>query len=397
MPSSSHAPSSMRHAVSVAFFANGFFVGSWTPQIPVFADRHDLSESAMGVMIFAFGAGAVGTMPLVGRVMGRTGSRRPMLALYLALAASLPFLAFAPNLVLAVAAIIFAGFATGGLDVAMNANAVGVERHLDRAIMSSCHGFWSLGGLAGAGAGGVLIAVVGAEIHALAVALLILVGWPIVRRRALADDGHASALASAGGAGASPASRASAAGYAKAITIGVFALFAMIPEGATIDWSAIYLRQDLGAGAAASGLAFAALSLSMAALRFAGDGLRHRFGAVRTMRACAAVATAGLLLVAFADGLALALVGFAVIGIGVANIVPIAFSAAGNVEGLTPGTGLSIATSLGYSGILVAPSVIGLAAETFGFSAVFASLALLPVLIIVAADRVKGADRIAGR
>jgi MFS family permease len=177
------------------------------------------------------------------------------------------------------------------------------------------------------------------------------------------------------------------------VAVGLFALFAMIPEGAAIDWSAVYLRQELGAGDAASGLAFAAFSLTMACFRFAGDGIRDRFGAVRTARVCSALAAAGLLAVGFAEALPVTLVGFALMGIGLSNMVPIAFSAAGNVEGLRPGTGLSIVSALGYSGILLAPSVIGFVAEHSGFRLIFLSLALLLVVTFLAAGLVRGADR----
>lgn len=385
-------PRAHRIAVSAAFFANGFLIGSWAPQIPVFATRLAISESTLGLMILAFGIGAVAAMPLVGRVIGRVGSRGPMLLLHLALAVALPLVVLAPTLGYAALAIVFMGVATGGMEVAMNANAVALERRLPTAIMSSCHGFWSVGGLVGAGTGGFLIAALGAEVHALLVAVVVLAVLPFVWRGALADRPEAMG---------SPAASAEAAatrvpgGTAKAFAIGVFALFAMIPEGAAIDWSAVYLRQELGAGAASSGLAFAAFSLTMAVFRFAGDGIRGRLGAVRTARLCSAAAAVGLLLIAVAPTVFVAVLGFALMGIGISNIVPIAFSAAGNVEGLKPGAGLSIVTTLGYSGILVAPSAIGFIAEETGFAGVFAGLALFLVGTFFCARLVAGADGLA--
>ena len=256
--------------------------------------------------------------------------------------------------------------------------------------MSSCHGFWSVGGLVGAGAGGFLIEALGPGGHALVVAAVVLLLWLVVWRGALSDRNPAPKASNTSGAKAAVDSPA---GVLMAAAVGMFALFGMIPEGAAIDWSAIYMRQELGVDAGTSGLAFAAFSLTMAVLRFAGDGIRDRLGAVRTTRYSSLAAGLGLLLIASANGPAMALAGFAVMGIGIANIVPIAFSAAGNVPGLRPGTGLSIVSALGYSGILVAPSAIGFVAEHTGFAIVFASLSVLLVVTFLAAKLVAVADR----
>lgn len=377
--------------MSLAFLANGFVIGGWAPQIPLFAARLDLSKAQLGLMILAFGLGAILAMPLVGRVISRIGSKRPTIWLHAAMVPALPLLALAPNVPLAILAVLFAGITTGGLDVAMNANAVSVEQRLQRAIMSSCHGFWSVGGLLGAGLGGPIIAFLGGGAHGLLTGLVVAATLLFVARHLLSDEPEPAPVAAQSGTDGARVGGFASVG--KALAIGVVALFAMIPEGAAIDWSAVYLRQELGVGTAASGLAFAAFSAAMAILRFAGDGIRDRFGAVATARGCASIAIVGLLVIGFAPGLAAALVGFALLGIGLSNIVPIAFSAAGNVEGLKAGTGLSMATSIGYSGILIAPSFIGFIAEHTGFAIVYAGLAALLVLVLAASGIVSGADR----
>jgi MFS family permease len=160
----------------------------------------------------------------------------------------------------------------------------------------------------------------------------------------------------------------------------VIALFCMVPEGAVLDWGALYLRQEFGATATLSGFAFAAFSLTMSVMRFAGDVVRDRFGAVNTLRVSTVIAIVGMLMAALSPDAALAILGFALCGIGISNMVPIAFSAGGNIPGLQPGIALSVVTTLGYSGMLVAPSAIGFAAEHIGFSAVFM---MLPVLLVV--------------
>ena len=174
--------------------------------------------------------------------------------------------------------------------------------------------------------------------------------------------------------------------------IGVLALFCMVPEGAVLDWAALYLLQELGASTATAGLAFAAFSGAMALMRFAGDGIRNRFGAVATLRVSALVAAVGMLVAAFAPDNWLAIAAFAFAGLGIANTVPIVFSAAGNFPGLAHGAGMSVATTMGYSGILVAPSAIGFIGGKVGFSPVYVAVGLLLVVVAVLAGFARHAD-----
>ena len=166
----------------------------------------------------------------------------------------------------------------------------------------------------------------------------------------------------------------------------------MIPEGAVLDWAALYLVDELGADTASSGLAFGLFSAAMAIMRFAGDGIRNRFGAVLTLRASALLGAAGMLLAAIAPTDTMALAGFAISGLGVANTVPIMFSAAGNQPGISSGAGIATVTMLGYCGILVAPSSIGFVAEAIGFRITYAALALLLVVVAALAGRAAAAD-----
>ena len=386
-----------RIAVAIAFFVNGFVLGAWTPQVPVQAARLGLSEAALGLYILILGLGAIVAMPIVGRAIARGGSRRPVMVTQSLLAFTLPALVLAPNAILFAPAIFLYGAMLGGMDVAMNANAVATEKHLGRAIMSSCHGFWSIGGFAGAALGGPLIAGVSPLGEALIAGLFTLIMlWP-VKRLMLDDRATADAAETEEGGGFKAlfaAARRDRGALLTAVAIGVFALFAMVPEGAAIDWSAIYLRQDLGADIATSGFAFAAFSATMAVFRFAGDAIRNRFGAVATVRVSLVIAIAGLLTIGLAPGIGFALAGFALMGVGLSNIVPVAFSAAGNLKGLKPGVGIAVATSFGYAGILVAPSAIGFSAAHFGFPAVFLSLSGLLLVVLVLSRLMAGADAV---
>jgi MFS family permease len=388
--------SPQRLAVSLMFLANGFVVGSWAPKIPEFAARLDLDESALGLMIMCFGIGSLCAMPAVGAMISKNGSRRVMLLVASATIPCLLLVTLAPSIWTAAVALFLMGALIGGMDVAMNANAVEVEKRQARAIMSSCHGFWSLGGVAGAALGGVLIEFYDVHLHAIVASLLTAVAVAIAWPRALADpplkatreDGQASP-------GMSRPSLLTAG--ATVWLTGIICLIMMTPEGAILDWGALYLRQELGADPALSGLAFGAFSAAMALMRFLGDLVRDRFGAVRTFRVSAVLAMIGLTTAGLAQSAELAIAGFAIAGLGFANTVPIAFSAAGNLPGLPQGLAISVVTFMGYSGILFAPSVIGFIAEHTGFSVIYLALPVFVIMPLVFSGLMRHADRQAGR
>ncbi len=374
-----------RWAVAAMFGANGFAMGIWATQIPLLLPRHDITESTLGLLILALGMGAVGAMLFAGRLIAAFGSRRVLIGFALSAPAAMAAVVFAPNLWLLAASMAAFGALIGCMDVAMNANAVAVERGLARAIMSSSHGFWSLGGFVGALIGSYVIARLGAETQVLLAAAVMLfiitLAIPFVLRDAPAVlDGaktkHGALLPR----------------DASLWILGLLAFFAMIPEGAVMDWSAIYLGKELGSDVFRSGLGFAFFAGTMAVIRFAGDGLRNRLGAVKTLRASGVIAAAGLMLGAVAPSDIAAIAGFAIAGIGIANLVPIMFSAAGNHPGIDAGIAISTVTMVGYAGILVAPSTIGFVAEWFGFRLTYAALALLLLVVVAMAGRAAAAD-----
>lgn len=360
-----------RWAVAAMFFINGFLTGSWAPQIPVFVTRLGISESTLGLLILGFGLGALTFMPLSGYLMSRHGSRRVVRGFAAVAVFGLLLVALAPNVPLAAIAMYLFGGLIGGMDVAMNANAVSVEKKLSRAMMSSSHGFWSLGGFAGGGMGGIAIQNYGHLPHAVVVTFIAVVFLAVAWRHVVADDKPV----------AHEHHKFSLPKTATVYLVGLMALFSMIPEGAILDWAALHLQQALGADLATAGFAFALFSGTMALMRFAGDGVRNRFGAVKTLRVSALIAAAGLLVAGLAPSPWLAVAAFAFSGLGIANMVPIAFSAGGNQPGMPPGTGMSVVTTMGYSGILMAPSVIGFIAEHTGFAPIF--IALSGFLVVV--------------
>ncbi len=373
-----------RWAVAAMFATNGFVMGAWAPQIPLLLPRHGISNTALGLLILALGLGAVGAMLFAGRLIQSHGSRRVARAFGLAMVPALPLVVLAPNLWLLAPAMALMGALIGCMDVAMNANAVEVERRLGRAIMSSSHGFWSLGGFVGGLGGSYIIALWGAEAQALIVSAIALATVLLAGPKLVADAPHTSAE--------KPAPHALFPRDVSLWILGFMALFCMVPEGAVLDWAAIYLGRELGSDLFRAGLGFAGFAGAMALMRFAGDRLRNRFGAVKTLRISGLISATGLLGGAMAPNDIVAIASFTFAGLGVANMVPILFSAAGNHPGMAAGAAISTVTMVGYAGILVAPSSIGFLADHIGFRATYAALAVVLLVVAVLSPRVKAAD-----
>ncbi|TPI45735.1 MFS transporter [Mesorhizobium sp. B2-9-1] len=364
-----------RWAVAGIFLANGFLTGSWAPQIPVFLTRLDITRFTLGLLILLFGVGAVIAMTWCGHLISRHGSRSVTRWFGVCGSFGLLIVALAPNVPLAAIAMLVFGGSIGGMDVAMNSNAVVVERRLSRAIMSSSHGFWSLGGFAGGALGGYSIQNCGYLAHAVAVTMIAFAVITFAIRHLIAEDRPQAV----------EHQRFTLPRHMAVYLVGLMALLTMISEGAVLDWAALFLHQELGADLAVAGLAYAAFSGVMALMRFLGDGVRNRFGAVATLRGSALVAAAGMLVAGLSPSPYLAIAAFAFCGFGIANMVPIIFSAGGNQEGMSSGTGMSVVTTMGYSGILVAPSAIGFVAEHSSFGPIFVALSGFLVIVLLMA------------
>jgi len=366
-------PARARFAVSAIFFTNGLVLASWLPHIPAVKARHAISDGELGIVLLAMAVGAVLALPSAGWLVGRAGSRRVTSAAALALCLALPLPILSGNVALLALSLLVLGACNATLDVAMNAQAVAVEQRYGRAIMSSFHGLFSLGGVAGAiVASGAMASGVGdlAHVAGTAASSLLAVGcclpWllPSTVR-----------TASAAGTFAAP-TRA-------LIGLGALAFCGLLAEGAMGDWSAVYLHDTLGSSPALAATGFAAFSLAMAAGRFAGDRLVGHFGSERVLRASSAAAAVGLAGALVIGRPGAAIVGCGVVGLGIANVIPILFGAAGRTEGVQPGTALAAVATTGYLGFLAGPPAIGLAAEAFGMSIALGIVGVLCALVAV--------------
>ncbi|HET6566882.1 MAG TPA: MFS transporter, partial [Rhodothermales bacterium] len=322
-------------------------------------------------------AGAVLIMPTLGWIIARWGAGRVTFvsALVFCLTTVLPSLSW--NMPTLITALFCIGLTSGAMDIAMNAEASAVELASGEPIMSTCHGFWSIGGMVGAALGGIIASWhVPFTLH-MAVLIALMLVLVVLRRGTLL-----AALPVL-----SPPQRLFALPTGPLIGLAVMAFCVMIGEGAMIDWSAVYLKNTLGTGAAVAGFGYALFSMSMAVGRLHGDQLYTRFTtAVLVQRSglIAAIGLGGALLLANPTA---ALVGFACAGLGFASMVPIVYRSATKAPGMLPGTGLAAVATAGYAGMFAGPPLIGFTAEAVGLGSALGIVVALLLLVALMAPR----------
>ena len=365
-----------RWAVSTIFLLNGAGIGVWAAHVPLVQARAGIATGMLGFLLLTIAGGAVSAMPLSGWLSGRWGTRAVVIGSGLLFALTSALLMNVAGIVpLFLAAYVF-GASNGVLDVAMNANASEVEAARGIPTMSSFHGFFSLGGLVGAALGGLLIgAGLGDGRGALMVSAVSAAVVALCARRLLAVPSapHASHFALPRG---------------PALFLGLLALLCFAIEGALVDWSALLLTERTKVDAATAALGYSAFSVTMAVCRFAGDRLVLRFGPLRVMTVGGLGMFAGLLLAVVSTQFVLSALGFALIGLSAANVVPLIFAAAARIPGMSAGGGLATVATLGYAGLLMAPPVIGAIAAHTNIAVALGVLALSGIVIAANSRRV---------
>jgi MFS transporter len=366
-----------RAGVAAVFFLNGFGYGSWVPRIAEIQAKLGLSTGQLGLALFMSAVGALLAMPLAGAAAHRHGSRAATAVTVAAYGLCLPGIALAPGLLWLGGALFFVGASVAALDVSMNAQGVAVERHHWRPIMSSLHGMFSLGAMAGAAATG-LIAAAGIALlpHLLGLGGSIAVAGLIGCRPML----PATAEGGLTGQGLVRPSLA-------IIAPGIVALAVLLSEGAIADWSAVYLSASLAAGTTKAAAAFAAFSIMMAAGRFTGDRLVARLGGDLVVRAGGALAATGLGLTLVIGDPPFAIAGFGLVGAGLSCVFPVVLSTAARTPGMAPSAAIAAVCTVGYLGFLVGPPSIGGLAELFGLPAALGLVVLLCGLIAALGSR----------
>ncbi|MFJ6393223.1 MFS transporter [Streptomyces sp. NPDC091972] len=372
-----------RYAVAAVFAVHGAVTGSFATRVPWIQDHSSVSAGQLGLALAFPALGASVAMPLAGSVSHRFGARnalRGLIALW-TLALVLPSLA--PNLLTLCLALFVYGATAGMADVAMNALGVEIENRLGRSIMSGLHGMWSAGALIGSAAG-TLAAHLGSDArvhHALASVALTVLGllfcrW-VLDLQPTEDEEPPPRFA------LPPKS---------ALLIGAVGFCAVFAEGASLDWSAVYLRDQLDTSAGLAAACTTGFTLTMAIARFVGDRVVDRFGSVRTVRVGGAFAVLGGLLIVVGGHPAVAMGGFALMGLGIAVVVPLCFAAAGR-SGPNPSLAIAGVATITYTSGLIAPSAIGTLAQATSLMVSFALVTVLAGGLVAFAGVLRAGDR----
>ncbi|MBD9732887.1 MFS transporter [Streptomyces sp. H28] len=380
----------LRVALTTFFALDGFLFAGWVVRIPAIKQQTGASAGDLGLALLGVSAGAVVTMTLTGRLCRRYGSHPVTVAcaVLLSLSIALPPLTHSA-LALGTVLLLF-GAAYGGISVAFNSAAVDLVAALRRPIMPSFHAAFSLGGMVGAGLGALVAGSLSPTVHLWNLALVGLAVTAVAGRTLLRCDPPAPArpARTATGSPARPDGRT----RALVVVFGLIALCTAYGEGALADWGALHLEEDLGASPGTAALGYSCFALAMTAGRLSGTTLLERLGRTPTLVVGGATAAAGMLLGALAPSVGAALFGYAVTGLGLANLFPVAVERAGALAG--PG-GVATASTLGYGGMLLGPPAIGFMADWFSLPAALTSVAVLAAVatLIAFATRRAGTDR----
>ncbi|MFG1670809.1 MFS transporter [Streptomyces sp. Y7] len=387
MPGTSSDLTRLRIAITAFFALDGFLFAGWVVRIPAIKHQTGASAGDLGLALLGVSAGAVLTMTLTGRLCRRYGSHQVTVAcaVLLSLSVALPPLTHS---VLALGAVLLIfGAAYGGINVAFNSAAVDLVTALRRPIMPSFHAAFSLGGMVGAGLGGLVAGALSPTRHLAGLAVIGLLVTAVAGRTLLRHEPppatspapsvpSASSVPSAPSASSADESTRRPWGRTRGLVIvfGLIAACTAYGEGAMADWGALHLEQDLDASSGAAALGYSCFALAMTAGRLSGTALLERLGHGRTVVAGGATAAAGMLLGSLAPSLWAALLGFAVTGLGLANLFPVAIERAGTLAGPS---GVATASTFGYGGMLLGPPAIGFMADWLSLPIALTSVALL--------------------
>ncbi|WP_242692104.1 MFS transporter [Aridibaculum aurantiacum] len=356
-----------RIAISVYFFVAGLTFSTWASRIPAIQVKLQLSEAGLGAILFALPAGLLISLPISGWLVSKFSSRTiliiaailyPMLLVPLGIASSVWLLAIG---------LFFFGASSNLLNIAMNTQAVSIERMYGRSIMASFHGLWSVGGFAGAIIG--TLAVSGGFSPLIHFCII----WAVTAMLAVVSFKYA--LQEEPGAGSDAPIFAKP---DKALWIlGLIAFCCLVCEGAMADWSGVYFHKVVESPAAYTTLGYVAFTGTMATGRFVGDGLANRLGIKTLLTISGIITTVGLLIAVIFPHIISATLGFLLVGFGVSSVVPIVYGIAGKSTTMAPSVALAAVSTIGFMGFLIGPPLIGFIAEASNLRIAFTVIAVL--------------------
>lgn len=355
----------------IAFFIAGFGLAAWAPLVPYAKARAGLDEATLGLLLLCLGAGSILAMPIAGILATRYGCRRVLVGGTLLICMALPLLATVSSIPLLIATLFLFGAGLGAVDSTVNLQAVIVERASGRNMMSGFHGLFSVGGIAGAAGVSALLALGLSPLWAIVVVIVITLMALLKAAPHLLPYGSESS----GPAFAVP--------HGVVLFIGLLCFTVFLAEGAMLDWSAVFLTSEKNIDEAYAGLGYAAFALTMTAGRLTGDTIVRRLGARLVIVLGGVFAAAGMTLATLAPSWEVALLGYALVGAGCSNIVPVLYTAVGKQTVMPEHIAVPAITTLGYAGILAGPAAIGFIAHASSLSMAFLLIAAMLMAVAI--------------
>lgn len=372
MPKAPPVPGRLEQlSTRIAFFIAGFGIAAWAPLVPYAKARAGLDDATLGLLLLSLGVGSILAMPIAGVLATRFGCRRVLTAGTLLICLSLPLLATVSSIPLLIATLFVFGAGLGTVDSTVNLQAVIVERASGRNMMSGFHGLFSVGGIVGAAGVSGLLAVGLTPLWAMAVVIVLILAALFKAAPHLLPYGSESS----GPAFAIP--------HGVVLFIGLLCFTVFLAEGAMLDWSAVFLTSEKHINEVYAGLGYAAFALTMTAGRLLGDTIVSRLGARRVIVLGGLCAAAGLALATAAPDWEVSLLGYALVGAGCSNIVPVLYTAVGKQTVMPESIAVPAITTLGYAGILVGPAAIGFIAHASSLNIAFGLIAVMLVGVAI--------------
>lgn len=376
-----HSPQAARAAILAMFTLHGVMFGVWATQIPLAKARLDVSLGVFGLALLCVAVGAVVAMPIAGALVNAFGSARLTWVMGLLFATFLAGPSLASSLpVFAVTAVLLGG-SIGAMDVGMNAHGLVIERALKTPVMSGFHGGFSIGAAIGTIAGAWVLQEAGPHLQLTLFSVLCAAGVIVAARFLLPTDLDRGLSA-----------QHFAFPTRTTIGLGLLCFLALMIEGSVADWGALMLKERFVTDAAQAAMAFGFYQTGMAVARFSGDLLRRRFGAVRLVAVSASLTAIGTAAALLMPGVPLSLAAFACAGVGIGNVAPVLFAGGGRLEPDAPGRGIAAVTTLGYSGFLAGPPLIGVVADWTTLQGALFITVGAALIIAASARMVKAAD-----
>ncbi len=376
---STYKPIQHRIAIAALFFSYGLCFASWASRIPTIQQKLHLSDATLGGILLALPTGLFVSLPISGWAIAKFGSRKIVIISALLYCSTLLGIGFAETLFQLLIALFLFGFFGNILNIAVNTQAVGVEALYTKPIMASFHGMWSLAGFTGATIGTFMIGGdVSTGYHYLFIWMMVIICMMICIKYLLWQDAPRDAN-----------QPIFSMPEKSLLSLGFIAFCSMICEGAMFDWSGVYFKKVVQVEKEWIGAGYTAFMITMAGTRFVADYFTSRFGLKRVLQCSGLLTAIGLAISVINPTLTFALIGFLLVGVGVSSVVPLVYSAVGKSKTLSPGVAIAAVSTLGFSGLLIGPPIIGFISELTSLRGSFSLIAIMGLCVTLIASKAK--------